>query len=168
MADNIAALLIDMQEEAVNRWMCPIIRNMVDAQKSVLEHCRENDWPVASSNFRPWKYGRTLPELLEKVKAVPRYIELDKNHESCFCNPELERQLNQWECNHLLLMGCQAMACVRVTAIDATRAGLKVYSAWDLANDLDHPREDGFGLLRQYCTYYPKTHQELIESLQKI
>ena len=164
MKNNLAVLLIDMQNGFLQGRRNDVIEDLIANQKSLLQYCAEHDWPVAITLFA--NQGFTIPELQTLVNQVPRHNQFIKPGRNGFENYKLREQLESWGSEHLLLTGIDAYACVNATgkhAVDTLK--LKVSSSWDLANVMDRGWQSscGFDCLKQICIHYPKTYSELLD-----
>jgi nicotinamidase-related amidase len=126
---GLVVVLIDMQEKFTLSLGPADKERIVAHQISVLQQCQRKTIPVIVLEYA--NSGATIGELeAELGKLGPEsVVRLTKNRDSGFCNPALEKTLNDMCARTLFLMGINADCCVRDTALDAIRLGYTILTS---------------------------------------
>ncbi len=127
---SYAALLIDMQERFLSRYLDSDLEPIISAQTAVLKFCASQDIPIVVVEYRG--YGLTTASLQEVIAAVPRSLRLEKTITDALASTSLDEQLRLWNAADLLLMGIYASACVQGTSEGALEKNYRLHTARDL------------------------------------
>lgn len=125
---STAVLVIDMQEFNLQKLERYQINQKIKAQQKCLSYCRRSDIPVVALEHTIMDCS-TIEKLRKYIDKVPRSIYMKKNVQDGFANPELIKQLREWNINNVFLMGVYANSCVLSTAIGAKENGLEPRSS---------------------------------------
>jgi nicotinamidase-related amidase len=156
-----AVLLIDMQPKYLQLLSYQQQRALEREQLHVLDYCTHRDVPVALIEYNA--SGTTLPRLLGAVRAVPRKGFYEKWQPDAFSVQGLERQLNEWDCNRVFLMGVFASQCIRTTALSAAQLGFTVGTQPSVI--AEQPPEDLTDILDEFSQwhYCVQPYQKFLE-----
>lgn len=132
---GVAVLVIDMQQSFLNGIDDDMVNVLIDNQIKVLRFCAEHDIPVAVLEFQG--EGLTLNVLQWEINRVSRYRVFIKLQDDGFSNPELTSCFVGWSVDALILMGVNAGACVRETAIGALNNGFAIATSSQLISSYD-------------------------------
>ncbi len=119
---NTALLVIDMQEK-----LLPAIENsatVVWNTRRLLDGATLLEVPVLGTEQYPKGLGATVPELAQRMGAIPDKLEFS----SCGCVAD---QLAEHQRSKILLAGIEAHVCVQQTALDLVALGYDVLLAVD-------------------------------------
>jgi len=168
--NSFAGIVVDMQDYYLKHHFEERKEVIIPSQLNVLRFCAEQDYPVVVLEMV--NRGFTISELQEGLMKVPRRKYLLKGGNSGFVNPNLLKKLEEWNVNHLILMGINAKCCVKDTAISAMKYGLEVSSAEDLINNVTYwdngTSKKEFRWFYRNCKYFEKEHSKLLESLGEL
>ena len=128
-----AALLIDMQEEFVDKIDKERRVALIKAQIAVIRYCAVKDIPVVVLEYLG--QGATIEELRKEIDKVPRVAVVVRNEYDGFYRTELERTLDIFGAVNTLFMGINASCCVRQTAESALQKKYCVITSTDLIAD---------------------------------
>ncbi len=123
--NNVAVLLIDMQEFFLKRLTTSNRDRIIFNQSKVLDFCLKKHIPVFVLNYKG--RGELIKTLREKLGS--RCIEIAKEFNSGFRKTNLEVLLQNIKVKELLLMGINASACVQDNAISALNRGYKIITS---------------------------------------
>lgn len=132
-ADDTALLVVDVQEK-----LFPLIRDRQRVAwniRRLIDAARLLGLPVAATEQYPKGLGATIPELAERLGAVP-----EKKMFSCRQCSELIDELSQGA-ERVLVCGIETHVCVAQTVFDLLGDGWDVYLAVDAVGsraELDH------------------------------
>jgi len=126
LSKDLGVILIDMQKDFV-QGIYPVNhkQKILQCQINVFNECIRKDIPVVV--LESLNHGKTIDCLMEKINAVPRGRVFTKTKSSGFSNIDFEIQLSHFEIRQLFLMGLYASYCIKETAEDAIKRGMKVY-----------------------------------------
>jgi hypothetical protein len=105
---------------------------LVDAQVAVIRHCVAQKYPIVLVETHG--EGSTIPQLYREVMQT-NFVTITKHDDDGFRGTELRRILQSLAVDALLLMGVNANACVKETAITAKDLGFRIITAEDLIKD---------------------------------
>ncbi len=125
---NTAVLVVDMQDFCLNEFEKSQINRKIKAQQKCLSYCKKSDIPVIALEHTGTE-GVTIKRLKKYIDQVPRNTYIKKNAQDGFANPELIKQLKEWNINNVFLMGVSANSCVLSTAMGARENGLEPRSS---------------------------------------
>jgi acyl-CoA reductase-like NAD-dependent aldehyde dehydrogenase/nicotinamidase-related amidase len=153
---NAALLLIDLQEDYLSaRGIEPAADTLVAQAARLLERCRQRQIPVihiwttvSRENDRRlphWKQnnrwlcvagtaGHQPPVSLHPVNGEKI---IHKSGFNAFADGELERALQQADCDTVVVAGLHLHACVRTTAVECLERGFRVLVADDAVGSND-------------------------------
>lgn len=122
--EDTALLVVDVQERLVpavadNRRVVWNVRRLVDGARVV-------GIPVVATEQYPKGLGPTVPELAERLGAIPSKLTF-----SCGGCPALFEDLDHRGIHKVLVCGMEAHVCVQQTVLDLLAAGWRVYVAVD-------------------------------------
>lgn len=128
-----------MHNEYVDTLSNP--NDMIAAQLEVLEYFRRNDIPAICVELLHHSISDvTISQIQRGINNVSRNNLILKRLSSGFSNPQLEEILTQWAITDLIIMGFNAVGCVKETADDALARNKGVYTALDIiANIGEYP-----------------------------
>ncbi len=117
-------LVIDVQERLVpaiadSRRVVWNVRRLIDGAKIL-------GLPVLATEQYPKGLGPTVPELAERLGAIPSKLTF-----SCCGCPEIPRALETRGVHKILACGIEAHVCVQQTVLDLLARGWRVYVAAD-------------------------------------
>lgn len=116
-------LLIDVQEK-----LSPLVQDahdLIDACLWVKNLAAQLGVPVLVTEQYPQGLGHTVLKLQEKT-PVPA-----KKHFSCLADSCIQKQIDAFERDQLILVGIEAHVCVMQTALQAKEQGYEVYVVAD-------------------------------------
>jgi nicotinamidase-related amidase len=121
---DTALLVVDVQERlapaiAGSRRVVWNIRRLIDGAKTLA-------LPVVATEQYPKGLGPTVPELAERLGAIPSKLTF-----SCCGSPEILRELETRGVHKILTCGIEAHVCVQQTVLDLLAHGWRVYVAAD-------------------------------------
>jgi nicotinamidase-related amidase len=122
--EDTALLVVDVQERLVpavadNRRVVWNVRRLVDGARVL-------GIPVVATEQYPKGLGPTVPELAERLGAIPSKLTF-----SCGGCPALFEDLDHRGIHKVLVCGMEAHVCVQQTVLDLLAAGWRVYVAVD-------------------------------------
>jgi nicotinamidase-related amidase len=123
-AGSTALLVIDVQEKLIGAisghaqvvWN---VRRLIDGAKIL-------GLPVAATEQYPQGLGGTVPELAQRLGAIPSKLTF-----SCRGCPEVFSELRSRGIHKLLVCGIEAHVCVQQSVLDLLADGWRVYVAVD-------------------------------------
>jgi len=118
---DLAVILIDMQEEFVDRLSKKDKKIIILAQQKLLHYCQEKQLPLVVLEYRnnTEEYGSTIAPLANIIADIPGVIKIDKPANDGFEKTELLSKLQLMQVKRLWLAGINASACVYDTAESA-------------------------------------------------
>jgi len=121
---DTALLVVDVQEKLVpaiagRHEVVWNVRRLIDGAKIL-------GMPVAATEQYPKGLGPTVPELAERLGAIPSKLTF-----SCLGCPEVFRELQRRGVHKVLVCGIEAHVCVQQTVLDLMANGWRVYVAAD-------------------------------------
>ncbi|MDP3989830.1 MAG: isochorismatase family protein [archaeon] len=162
--DNIAVLLIDMQEGFTEYIPTDYFNKLIRAQRSVINYLGNNDIPLVVLEYKPIYYGETDSALLDAINCVQKTIFISKKSKSGFKQTNLRRILSCFNRKNLYLMGVYADQCVKATAQDAINDGYNIATSGDVISEVNGRlsttwfEENGL---------FTKTYKGMIQRLEK-
>lgn len=138
--DNPALILIDIQQGFDQTASFGGERNNPDAERNagrLLQHWRENQWPVFHIRHCSVKPGSPLAEgqpgneFKSVVSPLPGEPVIKKNVNSAFIGTDLKERLDAQGIRTLVIAGLVAEYCVSTTARMAGNYGYRTYVAAD-------------------------------------
>lgn len=138
--DNPALILIDIQQGFDQTESFGGERNNPDAERNagrLLQHWRENQWPVFHIRHCSVKPGSPLAEgqpgneFKSVVSPLPGEPVIKKNVNSAFIGTDLKERLDAQGIRTLVIAGLVAEYCVSTTARMAGNYGYRTYVAAD-------------------------------------
>lgn len=186
---NPAVILMDMQEYFLKGRSEEHKNSLIQSQLEVITYCAETDAPLIVIEYNldsPEIKGcllETVPCLSERVCSVPRNKKVIKNTDNALLSsrPNLRRLLRSFEADYLVLMGINASACCKSTALTCLDRGYKIRTSADLISDdisydlmsKRNPPDDsiriyndGLEFYRKKCNFF-NTHKDLIAHLEE-
>ena len=141
--ESIASLLVDMHDGFLKNIEPGQRAVMINSQIDMIRLYSEFDVPLIVFQH---KNRKTIGNLLEEIKKVPRHKFIKKEKKDGFTNPEVEHQLKEWGSEYIILMGINAYHCVKHTAESAIARGFKVITAPTLTkNQSFHSNKGQYG-----------------------
>lgn len=121
---DTALLVVDVQEKLVpaiagHREIVWNVRRLIDGAKIL-------GLPIAATEQYPKGLGPTLPDLAERLGAIPSKLTF-----SCLGCPEVFREFERQGAYKVLVCGVEAHVCVQQTVLDLLANGWRVYVAAD-------------------------------------
>jgi len=123
-------LLIDMQPGFFGCIKKPVRELIIHSQMNVLEYCAQQDVPAILLEFS--NRSPTYYPLEDYWKKVPRRARFQKPKWDGFDNPNLERAIEDFGVDHVVVAGIESDFCVFDTAKGALDRKLKIVTAGDL------------------------------------
>lgn len=123
-ADDTGLLVVDVQEKLIGlvagqQRVVWNIRRLLDGAKIL-------GVAVAATEQYPQGLGKTVPELAQRLEAIP-----DKTCFSCGACPEIFQRWDERGITRVLVAGIEAHVCVQQTVFDLMASGRRVYVAVD-------------------------------------
>jgi len=117
-------VVVDVQEKLVpaiadRHVVVWNVRRLIDGAKLL-------GMPVAATEQYPKGLGPTVPELAERLGAIPSKLAF-----SCCACPEIFREFERRGVHKVLVCGVEAHVCVEQTVLDLLGNGWRVYVAAD-------------------------------------
>lgn len=131
--DRLAVLLIDMQEEWVERVEPDTRKEIIAGQVDVIRQCSKLNIPLFLLEYVG--SGETIKSLREEAAKVPRVQTVRKWHDDGFDRTDLCVRMNKLGAKTALLMGINASCCVRSTGMGAINASFGIITAENLIAD---------------------------------
>ncbi len=130
-ANNLAVVLIDMQDFFLKHFKPEIVKTLVINQSKVIDLCIKNKVPIIVLEYKCKGVfrGETIIELRRKIKNVSETLIVIKESNGGFTNTDLDKILKNIKCKKILLMGINANGCVQDTAISALHKGYVVMTS---------------------------------------
>ncbi len=122
--DNIAFLLIDMQEEFLDDIHNKDRERIIKYQREMLEYSIKEGIYTVVVKFKG--YGNISKEISWIVDKLQNKYPLEKPDDSAFDKTDLNLKLKNRNIKKLYLMGINAMGCVLQTAKDAIEKGYDI------------------------------------------
>lgn len=151
--DYLAVLLIDMQEEWVERVEPATRSEIIAGQVDVIRQCSKLDIPLFVLEYAG--EGNTIKILRNEVAKVPRVLTVRKWFDDGFDRTDLCGRMNKLGVETALLMGLNASCCVRSTGTGAINASFDIITAENLIADGRGCEEDdkNIGWYANHGTY---------------
>lgn len=131
MSRNDTALaVIDVQQKLIS--LIPGHGRIVWNIRRLIDGARLLGLPVLATEQYPQGLGGTVPELAQRLNAIPAKV----GFSSCACD-EFCAQLAAADTPKVLLAGIEAHVCVQQTALDLIANGYRVYIAVDALGSRD-------------------------------
>jgi nicotinamidase-related amidase len=168
---GLTGILIDMQPYFLKKIKSlSTKRKLMFSQIDMINYFRANDIPLAILEYED-KEGTikegTIRGLKDYIDELPedRRTYFTKSDDSGFSNENLGKQLREWKTEDVILMGVNAHACVKGTAIGALDSGFNIITANELIADQYGPSDENrqISWYRQKGEYWT-THREITES----
>lgn len=129
-------LVVDMQTDFIKDIKEQDIMELITFQQQLFNICLKKDYPVAVLEYK--SKGRTIQELLDTIKTIPRHEFFVKECDDGFeNNHSLEVALRNWNLETLCITGINAACCVLNTAIGGIQKGYKVMTSQKLIASSD-------------------------------
>lgn len=158
---NPAAIVIDMQYSFLSR--INNLKRIVDAQCETIKYFSENSLPVILMSYKDG--GQVIPIINKAVNYHKKPIKIIKRHDDCFSKTNLEYILKEKAISNIVLMGVNASACVKDTAITGLEKGFRIATASDLISD-NRVVERGYGLFYESQCNWFKNYSALLERIK--
>jgi len=165
-ADNLAVLVIDMQDF----WLSDVdekeLKTELPYQADVLEYCKNNNIPVFVIEYD--NCGPTTDYLKKKIDLLSKKEYIIKNRTNAFEKTELGKKLKETKVETIVLMGVYASACVKETAKGALEAGLKIATSKELiADDIKYYNKKENVEWYNKKGVYKDSYKELLSMIEK-
>jgi len=161
--DDIAVLLIDMQEEFTG-YIGDRLNGLIEAQLGVIKYCSDKDIPLVILEYDPSSYATTEPVLKKSISRVPRHTFIGKDSRSGFVRTNLDEVLYDFNRFHLYLMGIYANQCVRATAQSAIEKGYGIATSGDVISEVNGKL---FTTWFEENGLFTRTYKGMIKTLEK-
>lgn len=147
---NTALVIIDMQPDFREGYYMgteenlKAYRKIINNQKLAIRLAKLRNMPILFVEYNGFK--KTVKDLTNEVKGYHLTHTIKKSSDGLFDDETAKAQvvskLNEWNAKNLIIMGANAMFCVRCTITGATKNGFNVtaYSAGitDFTNKIFH------------------------------
>jgi nicotinamidase-related amidase len=128
---RFGVLIIDMQESFLKDISSVDKIRLINTQNNLINLCAIRDYPITILEYEG--EGKTIIELINSIRLVPRYSFLKKLHDNAFLdNPDLQAKLKFWNLETLCLTGINAECCILDTAVGAIEQGYNLLTSRDL------------------------------------
>jgi nicotinamidase-related amidase len=130
MKKDTAVIIIDMQEFFLNNFPKPIVKQLIENQKQIINVCLKKGLPFILLEYKTRGIfrGPTIPAIKNLVKKSVIQTIIKENN-SGFTKTNLDTILKENKIKKVLLVGINANACVQDTAIVALFRGYQVITA---------------------------------------
>ncbi len=134
-------MVIDMQDWYLNTWDVAKRNTLIRSQINVLKYGVKNDIPIIGVRMR---YELSIiPEILDVIRAAPRFLEYPKIANSAFSSDNyspLDDLIGEkYGIKKLFMMGINAGSCFIGTARDAVELDYRVATSPELTDNCPHP-----------------------------
>ncbi len=164
---NPAVLVIDMQEKYLRFVSEQKRKTIVKSQIDLLNECVIQDIPAVLVEYE--NNGETINGIFGAWSKVPVKNLIIKPTENAFCKTRLERILDDWNTEEVIIAGVETSVCVYRTAIGAIAGRYKIATSKDLISD----PEGTHSIQEQVFDYFKikgkmfDTNQELMNYLKQ-
>ncbi|MEK6827013.1 MAG: isochorismatase family protein [Nanoarchaeota archaeon] len=130
-SSSLAGLIIDMQSDFLNNIEKKEREKMIQSQIELIHYLSETESPIFVLEYE--KRGETIEEITKEIDFSKNEKPLIKIINDGFYDTGLHVLLKKHKSKNLILMGINAMSCVKATAQGAlSRKGYSIYTARDL------------------------------------
>lgn len=119
---NTALLVIDVQEKLFPR--VERITEVLTGMQKMINGSQVFEIPILVTEQYPEGLGKTIPSLKEMFPENQSYI--SKTSFSSIKEPKVQKELEEIDRDHWILIGIEAHVCVLQTALDLIRQGKQV------------------------------------------
>lgn len=144
--NNLAVLLIDMQEDFLKNFKTEFRAKMISAQAKALKLCIENNLSLVLIKF--CDFGEIDSALLKEIEHYKNQFLVLKYHDNAFYETDLESILRRLRVKTLFVMGINTSYCVYSTVVAGKGKGYKIITSEELVGD---PFVVGVGCLEAVC-----------------
>ena len=151
--NDLGIAIVDMQESFLKKIPEEEVKRLVKKQRRVLEVAAQKDIPVLVFEYDIGE--RTINEISENVKAVPRNTSLQKIYANGFEPEEIRGEVKpkDWfleqKVKRILFSGVYATDCVADTGLGVRNAGFDILFSRALVNQDEVP----FGGFETYFSF---------------
>lgn len=127
---DTAVIIIDMQEFFLANFPKPIVKQLIENQKRIINICLKKNFPFILTEYKTRGIfrGPTISTIKNLVKNSV-IVTIIKEQNSAFTKTDLDTILKENKIKKVLLIGINANACVQDTAIAAIFRGYQVITA---------------------------------------
>ncbi|MEA2097834.1 MAG: isochorismatase family protein [Patescibacteria group bacterium] len=128
--DGLVVILIDMQQIFLDGLKKKNRERIIANQIFIIRWCAQENIPVVVLEYRG--SGETIDVLAKELKKIEDLRIILKSYDNGFYYTELKDVLEERNAKNLFLMGINASACVKRTAIGAREEGFSIITSNDV------------------------------------